>query len=211
MDGVERAKGVEELKHWRLCRRLTIVQAALLMLDIDPSGEHHDVEQNSVPYRPRGYEPNKIALSDALEHGEIAGQATPRCEYDFDRGKGDPIEGTIDPNESHLEQVSLRNWLALRGYRSKFFDTPEPAPQEFLDPSHDRYAPKLAAVVRAWQAFQEVPGKTPKQVLEKWLREHAAEYGLCDDDGNPRTKTIEEMAKIANWKPGGGAPKTPGE
>jgi hypothetical protein len=28
-------------------------------------------------------------------------------------------------------------------------------------------------------------GKTPKQALMKWLREHAREFGLTDDDGKP--------------------------
>jgi hypothetical protein len=44
----------------------------------------------------------------------------------------------------------------------------------------------------------------------KWLREHAAEFGLTDDDGKPNETGIEEAAKVANWQPTGGAPKTPG-
>jgi len=54
-------------------------------------------------------------------------------------------------------------------------------------------------------------GKTPKQALAKWLREHAAEFGMTDDEGKPNETGIEEAAKMANWQPGGGAPKTPGE
>jgi hypothetical protein len=53
-------------------------------------------------------------------------------------------------------------------------------------------------------------GKHPKGALSKWLREHAAELGLSDDDGKPNETGIEEVAKVANWQPGGGAPKTAG-
>jgi hypothetical protein len=81
---------------------------------------------------------------------------------------------------------------------------------DYLNPKHPRYAPKLAAAVRAWQAVTEPNGKHPKQALSKWLRDHAKEYGLVDDKGKPTETGIEEAAKVANWQPGGGAPKTPG-
>ena len=55
----------------------------------------------------------------------------------------------------------------------------------------------------------DTKGKTPKQALLKWLREHAAEYDLTDDEGNPQEKVIEELGKVANWKPEGGASSTP--
>ena len=54
-------------------------------------------------------------------------------------------------------------------------------------------------------------GKTPKQALLKWLGEHAAEFELAGEDGKPNESGIEEIAKVANWKPEGGAPKTPGQ
>jgi hypothetical protein len=42
-----------------------------------------------------------------------------------------------------------------------------------------------------------------------WLRQHANEFGLTKEDGNPNEQGIEEVAKIANWDTKGGAPKTP--
>lgn len=63
--------------------------------------------------------------------------------------------------------------------------------------------------MRAWQAITD-PGKvSPKQALTKWLRENAAEFGLSDDEGKSNETGIEEVAKVDNWKPGGGSPKTP--
>lgn len=89
----------------------------------------------------------------------------------------------------------------------------KPASTDYLDTSHERYAPKLAAVVGAWLACgdpEALRGKHPKQAVMKWLRENAADFGLTDDDGNPQENTIDEIAKIANWKLTSGAPKTPG-
>jgi len=73
---------------------------------------------------------------------------------------------------------------------------------------------KLAAAVRAWNEVTADPeslnGKTPKKALEVWLRKHANEYGLTNDDGNPNKLGIQEICKVANWKPAGGASPTPG-
>jgi len=52
-------------------------------------------------------------------------------------------------------------------------------------------------------------GKTPKKALEIWLRKHANEYGLTGRDGSPNELGIEEVSKVANWKPTGGASPTP--
>jgi len=103
-------------------------------------------------------------------------------------------------------------WLASRGVRTGFF-FPEAKPSEepdFLDPKDPRYTRKLAAAVRAWQAVTDPGKKTPKQALEKWLREHAAEFELTDDDGNPVSSAMTECSTVANWGTGGGAPKTSG-
>ncbi|VWX60024.1 conserved hypothetical protein [Burkholderiales bacterium 8X] len=106
--------------------------------------------------------------------------------------------------------ADIRTWLSGRSIKTGFF-FPENADQpDYLDPQHPRYAPKLAATVRAWLAVEDPMGKHPKQALMKWLRVHGAEYGLLDDEGKPNEQGIEECAKVANWQPGGGAAKTPG-
>ena len=78
----------------------------------------------------------------------------------------------------------------------------------YLDPSHSRYSPKLAAAVRAWLAVEDEKGKHPRQALEAWLTKNAAELRLTKD-GKRNKQGIEECAKVANWKQTGGAPKTP--
>ena len=81
---------------------------------------------------------------------------------------------------------------------------------DYLDSHHARYAPKLAATVRAWEAVTE-PGKlSPKRALKKWLTEHASEYEPLNEKNKPINTAIEECAKVANWQPRGGAPTTQG-
>lgn len=113
--------------------------------------------------------------------------------------------------KSMIDVSELKKWLSGKGYRGGFFFPDSTGTPDYLDPHNPRYAPKLAAAVRAWQSVTDASGKHPKQALAKWLREHAAEFGMTDDEGKPNETGIEEAAKVANWQPSGGAPKTPGD
>lgn len=118
----------------------------------------------------------------------------------------------------HMTTVSvidIRRWMSDRGVETGFFfeapavtSTAEP---DYFDPTHERFAPKLAAAVRAWLAVENPEGRSPKQALTQWLRDHSAELGLRNADGGPNEQGIEECAKVANWMVSGGAPKTPGK
>jgi hypothetical protein len=120
---------------------------------------------------------------------------------------------TEDPNwaKTTITRADLVAWLERAGIRTGFFFPTGTDAPDYLDPRHPRYAPKLAAAVSAWQAVTDPGARPPKQALMKWLREHGADFGLTDDDGNPNQTGIEEIAKVANWQPGGGAPRTPGD
>ena len=127
-------------------------------------------------------------------------------------GYWEPV-GQIDAWKTLIDVDDLKKWLESRNLRPAFFFPPTPSASdepEYLDPNHPRYAPKLAAAVRAWEAVTD-PGsrRTPKQALDKWLREHGAAYGLTDDEGKAKETAIEEISKVANWNPNGGVPKTP--
>lgn len=84
-----------------------------------------------------------------------------------------------------------------------------PARPQYLDSTHPRYSPKLAAAVAAWLAVEDGNGRHPKQAIEKYLREHARELGLLKKNGLINEEGIADCAKVANWKTSGGAPKTP--
>lgn len=113
---------------------------------------------------------------------------------------------------STITRDDLVNWLASRGTDTGFFFQKKASNPNYLDPDHPRYAFKLAAAVNAWLALEDgglIKGKSPKQVLTIWLRKHAADFKLSDEDGKPNETGIEECAKVANWQDKGGAPKTP--
>jgi len=139
----------------------------------------------------------------------IAGVLVEQQDYDINGNPVGDIEGSVDLYKSFVNVDSLKQWLRMKGFKTGFF-FPEPVDTlDFLDPSNPRYAPKLAASVRAWQAVTDAGKRSPKQALDKWLREHAVEYSLTNDEGKPIEQAIEECSKVANWSPKGGATKTP--
>jgi hypothetical protein len=204
---------MEGLDYWRLCDELSVIQAALLIAGCDPSSDAAYIESWPPEQRPPGYEAAKTAISNALRRGAITGRLIPFYEHDINGNTGAAIEESIDLSSSRLDVESLRGWLAGRGLKTGFFFPEKRDFGDYLHPEHPRYAPKLAAAVLAWRATENesaISGKSPKQALMKWLREHAADFGLTDEDGKPNETGIEEAAKVANWQPSGGAPKTPG-
>ena len=209
---------------WRLVDELNIVQAALLVIGLDPALYQDEIEEQgySSAHKPKGYEAAKQAISTALERGKISGWhvnqsgRTTRIDSDLEAVLPTPShERIVNGQTSHwgstVERDSLTEWLASRGIRTGFFfpEKQETGTPDYLDPNHPRYAPKLAAAVSAWLANPEIRGKTKKQAIDKWAREHAAQFGLTNDDGLPIEKAMEEIAIVANWNTSGGAPKTP--
>ncbi|MGH1471639.1 MAG: hypothetical protein ACRBCS_10625 [Cellvibrionaceae bacterium] len=151
---------------------------------------------------------NDDYFSDLLKRA-IAGTLVPQMDFDINGNYVGAIDGTIDLYTSTVNADSLKQWLRLKGFTTGFF-FPEPVEtMDFLEPLNSRYAPKLAASVKAWQAVTDPGKKSPKQALDKWLREHAAEFGLTNDEGKPIEQAIEECSKVANWNTKGGATKTP--
>lgn len=198
----------DDLDYWRLCDELSIYEAALLIVGQSPGNQPY-VESWETHKRPKGYEAAKSAIKNALLGGRIKGTVEPETTSDIN-GNPEPIENSISLFASRVEVQSLKAWLASRGLQRGFFFPDQGETPDYLDPNNPRYAPKLAAAVRAWQAVTAPAGKHPKQALAKWLREHATEFDLTDDEGVPNETGIEDAAKVANWQPGGGAPKTPG-
>lgn len=210
---------MDELDIWRLAEELTIVQAAVLLAgDGDPAVTAHYVEGWDVEKRPRGYEAAKVALVGALRSQRIKGIVREEARLQRGSNLDEPSRfvaepGTVDVNTSTLDVQSLKDWLKDRGIAHGFFFPAGLPAADFLDFDHPRYAPKLAAAVQAWRAVSDpelVRSRSPKQAILKWLREHASEYRMTADDGTPAETSIEEVAKVANWAPGGGAPRTGG-
>jgi hypothetical protein len=67
MDEIE-----ESLDYWRLCDELSIFQAALLTIGVNPSGRDGAYCEMKQPHeQPHGYEAAKTAISNALRRGAV--------------------------------------------------------------------------------------------------------------------------------------------
>ncbi len=80
-----------------------------------------------------------------------------------------------------------------------------------LDSNHEHFSLKLKAAIDVWEAVAKEPVLkiSPKKAITEWLRKNAANYGLVKGDGTLNETGIEEIAKVAHWRPKGGAIKTP--
>lgn len=219
---------------WRLHDELTVNEAAALLAGYDPS--HVELCKKDTNFKSdfSDIAPAMSLLTNAINAGKLG--ATIRRDarmqgWDEWPNNGEKIRplnlsefsssNICEPNVIYQEMPNwnktsvsvdtLKAWLLSRGQRKGFFfpDGDSDSP-DYLNQDHKRFAPKLAAAVLAWQAVTNPMGKSAKQALKKWLGEHAAELGLTDDEGKPNETGIEEVAKVANWQPGGGAAKTPG-
>ena len=197
---------------WKLTKEYTVRQAALLIVGLDPDGEiGANCENWKIHERPKGYGAVKQALKDAIQSDAVQGKFRPL--YNYWNGEAqDEIPGSYDIEESTVKRDSLVTWLRSEGVRTGFFFPDGDSEPDYMNPNDPRYAPKLAASVAAWLAVKEAqPKKSEKQSLEIWLRANAGRFGLIDEDGNPITQAMQECSAVANWNPGGGATKTPGE
>jgi len=210
---------MESLDYWRLCDELSVRQATLLILDLDPSGDS-DIEAWDYDKQPVGYEAAKTALINAINSYELA--ATIRRNmlksHIEDVLQTTPIAFStkiayeLDINLTTVRVRDIRQWLMQRGIKSGFFFPANTAnTPEFLDKGHPCYSPKLAAAVDVWKAISmelsDSKSKKPKKAIEKWLRIHASAYGLIKEDGTHNELGIEEVTKVANWETRGGAPR----
>ncbi len=199
-------------RFWRLADSVNIVQAALLIIGVEPQPVEEYVENWAPEKRPDDYTAARDAIVSALESEILQGRINFHS-YEGAIGGYEDDETRIDYSKSRVNVLSLIEWLEARGFETEAFVLPKEKPKGFRDPEHPRYSPKLMAVVEAWETFDsesDEPG-TPKQRLMKWLRLNASRFGLTDDDGKPSENVIEELAKVANWATTGGAPKSKNE
>ena len=198
---------MDKLDYWKLCTDFTVVQAALLVCGIAPEDMQWDVERGSENQCPPGY----IAIRTAFRHAINAGKLKPTKTVFQSDDEGD--ESTyIDIHNTTVSGSDIDRFLKKAGVISDFFD--QLGDPVDLVPAHAATMPaKLNAAVKAWTAVSSDParlrGKSPKQALESWLIENAADLGLLNRDGQLNRTGIEEICKVANWKPGGGATPTP--
>ncbi len=219
---------MESLDYWKFCEELTVVQAALLIVGVDPSTTSWSTGGPISSVRPQGYDAVLAALSNSIKAGRLSARLrSPARESGYVRypqdnemvskdQRGVEIIFRCEP-DWFLTTISvddLKNWLQARGFTPEhFFPDRTGTVPEYLDPKAEHYAPKLAAAVSAWQAVTANPkatkGRSAKRAITNWLTSNASRFGLIKSDGSPNELGIEEIAKVANWDSKGGAPKTP--
>jgi hypothetical protein len=196
----------DELKYWRLCEELSIAQAALLIEGHIPNRRSGLVTLPAF-MEPKGYPALVTALTDSLRSGRIKGTIEPSQTMD-ENGEFIVNDDAISPT-SRVNVESLKKWLVSRNCKPAFFFPDKSDGPDYLDPNNICYAPKLAAAVSAWLAINDSTLERPKQALEKWLYKNAENFKRSGKEDTLTKAAIKEAAKVANWKPSGGAPKTP--
>jgi hypothetical protein len=208
---------MEEMDYWRLCDKLSVVQAALLTVGLDPE-EYANIMYWKIEEYPENFYAAFTAFSNAIISKKLEALIHYKKERLYHEGLNVGESVLVETDEPDWDRTiisidDIRSWLESRGIRQGFFFPQADDTPDYLDKTNKNYAPKLAAAIGAWQAINADPGlikgKTVKQALLKWLRKNADRFGLTKEDGNPNEQGIEEIAKISNWDVKGGAPKTP--
>jgi len=212
---------MEALDYWKLSERVTIFQAVMLIIGRDPENmKSKDVEliyrtNERNPNIPDGYGAIKTALLIAVRKGLLDVSIEQERDYDQNGNDCGWIADSIDLNQSFVSVAETRKYLKERNFHSDFFSSvQEISSADYLNSENPFYAPKLAAAVEAWTAVTgegKFEGEsTPKKLMEKWLRENAIRFSLNKADGKLNEDAIAQITKIANWRPEGGASKSPG-
>lgn len=154
------------------------------------------------------YHPVKRPLTVALRKGTKLFQDKALSFYDHDALVF--LQGDPDWSQSTIEVSHLSAWLRSRSVFPDFF-FPKGDPESFMNRENERYSAKLACAVSAWKAVTSpARNKTPKQSIEDWVTAHGVQFGLGNDEGIVPQNAREEIAKVANWQPQGGAARTGG-
>jgi hypothetical protein len=188
---------------WKLLTEYSIVHAALLIAGYSPD-EADQHQEYDLGRHCKGYTPAKTALWNAVSSGTLKAA---RMAYDEDDGSE-----YIDARKTLIAVADLDAFTKARGLVCEFFDREEHSGAGGAGRGSQFFSKKLDAANKAWTAVTSDPtrlrGKSPKQALQSWLVEHAEELGLLNKDGQPNQTGIEEICKVANWKPEGGATPT---
>jgi hypothetical protein len=215
---------MDNINYWRLNDDLNIIEAALLVIGEDPSSLAPYVEDANAENQPQGYVAARNGIAGGLRKGLIIGSWVHLDEVDWNGNVVSAIKDSMNFEKSRVDVDSLKLWLLNRGISDNFF-FPAVAPitgPDYLNQDHPRYVATMAASIKAWLAMEDenlLRGKNPKQAIISWAESRYKELGLFHEKDDPKNKikagdinktAIEKVAIIANWRPGGGSPNTPG-
>ena len=190
---------MDDLECWKALEQYTLKEAVLLFIGENPAPGRSDLQYLKDRKLKGKYVPAKRLFIEAIQSAELPAEKVHREEGKMPEHY---YESRICMESCTVCKKDIETWLRSNEIPSEFFE--ESGQPGYLNPKHERYAPKLAAAVHAWLAMQDgelLRKTTPSMALEKWLGEHATEY-LKDKDVFTPT-AIGECARIANWKRGG--------
>lgn len=214
--------GISNEDVYKLMEFLTINDAGALIAGCNPGyiGEKWD-SNNDIYYGITDYSRDDIpdnaefafntaikSLCHAIKRGFLKADIvanTIGCILSKDDLKKDWIATHgIDTSKTTIARDDLKEWLEHRGvYPPLLF--PNGRKNDYLNPNHEHYSPKLAVCVRSWEYAQTVTpqGKTIKQIIAEWIATNGKDLGL----NNTGETAIQELASIANWEIKGGRTK----
>src|SRR5690554_734624 len=106
----------------------------------------------------------------------------------------------------------LKDWLASKNRKPEFFfGSQTTSIPDYLNENHPHFSLQLHVAAKAWEAIQDEElrkGKSVKAAATAWLENNYRALGLVQK-GRRNDSAIERIATLINWKPTGGAPKTP--
>ncbi len=212
--------GVSDTDLLKLMDILTLHEASALIAGCSPNKVYQE-EYNGEWYtalRTDSNDPknaNEVfsislkAMVKAIEHGllkaniKVSATTNPYSCYltKQDLTKDWIAVNGIDETQTTVTRGDLKKWLEQRGvYPTMLF--PNGKKDDYMNPNHPHYAPKLAVCVKAWEIAQNAnpQGQTYKQFMADWIAKHGADYGL-EVTGK---KAFDELASISNWDTKGG-------
>ena len=187
-------------KLWSIVQSLSIREASRLLAGLDP--KPHSRHLDSVDEAAKARAINAVLIR-TVQDGKIKPVHALRWFDDFSaHASSCEPDSPYLCDETVLRVADLSEWAERVGLEHYWPKAAGPA-SNMLDLA--RYPDELRAAIEAFDAVRDDPrataGKHPKQALEDWLAVNKPELS-----GNARGR----IASVANWQPGGGAPKTPG-
>lgn len=185
---------------WRLVDPVSIREATRLLATLDPKPWSNRTDKDRrAAAKAEAWE---TALIRSVQSGSVRA-AAPLAYNSY--GYPEPCDAS-DPELGSATTVPVADvvrWADECGIPHQWPRTSPEDARHATDLSH--YPAELRAAIEAFNAVHANPratvGKTPKQALRKWLDANKDELS-----GEAR----ERISMVANWQPGGGAPKTPG-
>ncbi|MDP3010726.1 MAG: hypothetical protein Q8N30_16865 [Methylococcales bacterium] len=200
----------EPSNYWKLADNLTVIQAALLIINEDPTELQYALSDTETK-KPEHFEAVFHSIINSIGNNKLKSNMSyyPLCvdEIEFG-GRTEPL-----PNwdETTIDTDDLKAWLFSRNFKENFFFAETSSDPDYLNKDHPRYSAKLAAAVNVWLAMEDsnlLAGKSVKSAIESWLESRYLELGLIHE-GKINKTGINECFKVANWNDKGGATKTP--